>query len=177
MITPLIFVCAACLSLLLLLYLFKRHAVMRADLDQLAAQLRPVDVAAFRNLIDEREEEFLRDRLPARVFSSVHRIRMLAAAEYVRCAARNAGILVRLAEAAKNDPDPEIAAAAEGLLDNALSVRLYAFQVVPRLYLSALIPSVKHTPQTVAEKYDVATRQMTILRALRSPARATSRAM
>jgi hypothetical protein len=177
MTTPLIFVCVACLSLLLVLYLFKGHTVMPADLDQLATQLRPVDVAAFRNLIDEGEEEFLRDHLPARVFSSVHRERMLAAAEYVRCAARNAGILVRLAEAAQNDSDPEIATAAERLLENALSLRLYAFQVVPRLYLSALIPFVKYTPQTVAERYDLATRQMTMLRVLRSPARATSRAV
>lgn len=171
MITPSIFVFFACLALLLILYLFKGHRAAVNDLDELAAQLRPVDVAAFRNLIDEREEEFLREHLPGRQFRSVHRERMFAAAEYVRGAARNAGILVRLAEAAKNDSDPEVCAAAERLLDNALSVRLYAFQVVPRLYLSALIPSVKHTPQAVAEKYDLATSQMTMLRILRSPAR------
>ena len=60
---------------------------------------------------------------------------MFAAAEYVRGAVRNAGILIRLAEAAKNDPDPAVSAAAEKLLDNALDLRLYAFQVVPRLYM------------------------------------------
>ena len=168
---PLIFVFIACLALLLILYLLKAHRTALNDLDELAAQLRPIDVAAFRNLIDEREEEFLRRHLPAHKFRSIHRERMFAAAEYVRGAARNAGILVRLAEAAKNDSDPEVAAAAERLLDNALSLRLYAFQVVPRLYLSALIPSVKPAPQTVAEKYDLATSHMTMLRILRSPVR------
>jgi|SRR5579864_890402 len=171
MFTPLI-VLIACLSLLLILYLFKGHRAAVNDLDELAAQLRPVDVAAFRNLIDEREEEFLRQRLPAHQFRSIHRERMFAAADYVRGAARNAGILVRLAEAAKNDSDPEVSAAAERLLDNALSLRLYAFQIIPRLYLSAFVPSIKHTPQTVAERYDLATSQMTMLRVLRSPVRA-----
>ena len=168
---PLIFVLAACVSLLLIIFLFRGHRQQGGDLDELAAQLRPIDVSAFRNLIDEREEQFLRNRLPASVFRSIHRQRMFAAAEYVRGAARNAGILIRLAEAAKNDSDPAVSAAAEKLLDNALGLRLYAFQVVPRLYLSALVPSITHAPHSVVEKYDLATRQMTMLQLLRQPAR------
>jgi hypothetical protein len=168
-ITPLIFVLVACVSLLLIIFLFTGHRQRAGDLDELAAQLRPIDVNAFRNLIDEGEEQFLRKRLPAGVFRSIHRERMFAAAEYVRGAARNAGILIRLAEAAKNDPDPAVSAAAEKLLDNALDLRLYAFQVVPRLYMSALVPSISHAPHSIVERYDRATRQMTMLRLLRQP--------
>jgi hypothetical protein len=174
MTTPLIFVVVACLSLLLIIYLFRTHTRLWGDLDELVAQLRPIDVNAFRNLIDEREETFLRERLPAGEFRSLHRERMLAAAEYVWGAARNAGILIQLAEAGKADPDPTVAAAAENLLENALYVRLYAFQVVPRLYLSALVPYVNHAPQAIAEQYDLMSRQMVMLQCLRAPARGLS---
>jgi hypothetical protein len=174
MTTPFIFVLIACVSLLLIIYLFRGQRQQGGDLDELAAQLRPIDVNAFRNLIDEREEQFLRERLPTAVFRRIHRERMFAAAEYVRGAARNTGILIRLAEAAKNDSDPAVSAAAEKLLDNALGLRLYAFQVVPRLYISGLVPSISHAPYSVAERYDLATRQMTMLRRLRQPARVST---
>jgi hypothetical protein len=171
---PLIFVLLACLSLLLIIYLFAGRSSSHANLDELAVQLRPIDVNAFRNLVDEREEEFLRQRLPAREFRSVHRERMLAATEYVWGAARNAGILIQLAEAGKADPDPTVVAAAENLLENASRFRLYAFQVVPRLYLSAVIPYVSHAPQAMAEQYDLISRQMVMLQCLRAPARTVS---
>jgi hypothetical protein len=147
------------------------------DLDELAAQLRPIDVNAFRNLIDEREVTFLRERLPAGEFRSLHRERMLAAAEYVWGAARNAGILIQLAETSKAAPDPTVAAAAENLLENALRFRLYAFQVVPRLYLSALLPSVNHAPQAIVEQYDLMSRQTVMLQCLWAPARGISGTM
>ena len=174
MTTPLIFVVVACLSLLLIVYLFTTHTKVGGDLDELAAQLRPIDVNAFRNLIDEREETFLRERLSAGEFRSLHRERMLAAAEYVWGAARNAGVLIQLAEVGKADPDPTVAAAAENLLENALHFRLYAFQVVPRLYLSAVVPYVSQAPQAIAEQYDLMSRQMVMLQCLRAPARGVS---
>lgn len=174
MTTPLIFVIVACLSLLLIVYLVRTHTKVGGDLDELAAQLRPIDVNAFRNLIDEREETFLREYLTAGEFRSIHRERMLAATEYLWGAARNAGILIQLAEAGKADADPTVAAAADSLLENALRFRLYAFQVVPRLYLSALVPYVSHAPQAVAEQYDLMSRQMVMLQCLRAPARGIS---
>jgi hypothetical protein len=174
MTTPLIFVAVACLALLLIVYLFRTHIKVGGDLDELAAQLQPIDVNAFRNLIDQREEEFLRERLPGWEFRSIHRERMLAAAEYVWGAARNAGLLIQLAEAGKADPDPTVAAAAENLLENALRFRLYAFQVVPRLYLSAVVPYVNHAPQAIAEQYDLMSHQMVMLQCLRAPARGVS---
>jgi hypothetical protein len=177
MTTPLIFVSVACLSLLLIIYLFRSHRKVGGDLDELAAQLRPIDVNAFRNLIDRREEEFLREQLPGGEFRSIHRERMLAAAEYVWGAARNAGLLIQLAEAGKADPDPTVVAAAENLLENALRFRLYAFQVVPRLYLSAVVPFVSHAPQAIAEQYDLMRHQMVMLQCLRAPARGVSGAI
>jgi hypothetical protein len=170
----LIFIVVGIVALALVIYLAAGSRLKGGNLDELAAQLRPIDVEAFRNLIDEREEQFLRERLPWSEFRSIHRDRMLAAVDYVRGAARNAGILIRLAEAARTDSDPAVVAAAENLLENATQVRLYAFQVVPRFYMSMLIPSLNHAPYSLAEKYDTMARQSVMLGCLRPPANAVA---
>src|SRR5712692_6900321 len=126
MMIPFIFAGAGLLGLFLILYLAKGLRSRGGDLGELAARLRPIDVDAFRNLIDEREEEYLRAHLPRKEFRNIHRERMLAAVEYVWCATRNTSILITIGEASKLSPDPAVAAAADKLLENALRLRLYA---------------------------------------------------
>jgi hypothetical protein len=167
----LIFVIISLIALVLLVPLIVGRS-RKPDLDALAAQLQPIDVNAFRNLIDVREQNFLRQRLPASEFRKIHRERMLAAADYVWAAAHNSGILVRLAQAAQNDPDPAVAATADSLLENALDVRLYSLRVVPRLYLSMVFPSVSYAPARVAESYETAARKAVMLRVTQSQAHA-----
>src|SRR5438094_5685468 len=97
----LIFAILGLLALALIVQLAKGHLTTGGDLDKLALQLRPVDVNAFCNLMSESEQQFLQDSLPYREFRAVHRERMLAANEYIRCATQNAAILIRLAEVAR----------------------------------------------------------------------------
>jgi hypothetical protein len=174
MTVPLIFLALGILALIFIVVLAKGQLSRGGNLGELASRLRPIDVEAFRNLIDEGEEDFLRERLTAREFRSIYRERMLAAAEYVWCASQNAGILTRLAEAARQDQDPATTAAAEKLLDNALRLRLYAFRVVPRLYLAALLPWAACKPIFVADTYDTITRQYVMLGCLQYSAREAS---
>ena len=176
MMIPLVFAIVGLLALALMLYFAKSHRHNGGDLDQLASQLKPIDVNAFRNLIDEREEEFLRRNLPSAEFRSIQRERKLAAVEYIWCAAQNAAILIHLGEAAKQDPDPAVSAAAEKLLENALRLRLYAFQVVPRLYLGLLFPGASLAPYFVADSYDAINRQAVMLGCLQHSAREMSSA-
>lgn len=82
----LIFAVLALLARGLIVQLAKGHLGTGGDLDTLAAQLRPVDIGAFRNLMSESERHFLRNSLPWREFRAIHRQRMLAAIEYIRCA-------------------------------------------------------------------------------------------
>jgi hypothetical protein len=125
MVTPLILVVAGILALGGLIYLLSGVSRYEGgDLDKITSHLRRLDVEAFRNLIDEREEKFLRSSLSGFEFWSTHRKRMLAAVDYVQGAARNAGMLIRLAYAAKHDPDPAVVAAAEKLLESAMQVGL-----------------------------------------------------
>lgn len=167
MLVPLMFAVVGILALFLILRLYAADRPAGGNLDDLTAQLRPIDVGAFRNLINEREEEFLRQSLPWHEFRRIHSERMLAAVDYVRGAARNAGILIRLAEAAASDPDPTLVTAAQNLLENATNVRLYAFQQIPRFYMSILVPGLSHAPHSLAERYDIMARQGTMLNCLR----------
>lgn len=135
------------------------------------SELLPIDVDAFRNLIDESEELYLRKRLPGGEFRRVHRERMLAAVEYVRAAYTNAGVLVRIAEAARESSDTQMAEAAGKLFDNAVQLRWYAVQVIPRLYLRMLFPGTSRAPRNLFDRYDIITRQALVLGRLGSVGR------
>jgi hypothetical protein len=163
MMLPFIFAGVGLLGLFLILYLAMGLRPKGGNLDELAAQLHPIDVNAFRNLIDEREEEYLRAHLSMREFRGVHRERMMAAVEYVWCATRNTSILMSLGEAAKQSTDPTVVAAADRLLENALRLRLYAIQSLPRLYLSMIFPHASAAPHIIAETYETMTRQAILL--------------
>ena len=174
---PLIFAFAGLLALFLVVLLAKGHLSTKDNLDELASRLRSVDVDAFRNLIDDHEEQFLRERLPPGEFRRIQRRRNLAAVEYIWCAAQNAAILTRLGEAARQNSDPAIAAAAEKLVGNALRLRLYAFQAIPRLYVTAVVPWAHASPNFVADTYDSMTRQVVMLSCLHYPTRGMSSAL
>lgn len=141
-----------------------------------AQHIHPVDVEAFRNLIDPAEEEFLRSRLQPADFRRIQRERLGAAVEYIAGAARNAGILLQLAEPARQSTDPVVVESAEKLIEQATRLRLYAFQAIPRLYLAMLFPSRRTSPLRIAESYEQMTQQVVSL-GLQYPTRGISGAL
>jgi hypothetical protein len=177
MMMPFVYAGAGALGLFLILYLAKGLRSKGGDLFELTARLRPIDVEAFRNLIDEREEEYLRAHLPLKEFRSIHRERMLAAVEYVWCATRNTSVLISLGEAAKQSADPAVVTAADKLIENSQRLRLYAMQAVPRMYVSMLFPSASRAPEFIAETYDTMVRQAVVLGCMQRPARGISPAV
>ena len=172
-----VFVLLGLLALLLTIYLAKGHLGPSGDLQQLSTHLRPVDVAAFCNLISVSEQEYLREHLPPREFRSIHRERMGAAVEYVRCAAHNASILMRLGEAARQHSDPSVREAGEKLLENGLRLRLYAFQLVPKLYLSMAFPKAGQATDVLVDTYDNMSHQVVMLSRLHFPTHGMSSAL
>ena len=177
MIMPFIYAGAGALGLFVILYLAKGLRPKGGDLCELTARLRPIDVNAFRNLMDEREEEYLRAHLPLKEFRSVHRERMLAAVEYVWCATRNTSILISLGEAAKQSMDPAVVIAADKLIENSQRLRLYAMQALPRMYVSMLFPSASRAPEFIADTYDTMVRQAVMLGCIQRPAHGISSAV
>src|SRR5207302_11002862 len=97
----------------------RRKRVRILSYDDLSQHLSTVDLEAFRNLIDPEEEASVRKSVPAKEFRSVQRERLQAAAEYVRCAARNGAVLLRAGEAASQSSDLSIAHAGKQLAESA----------------------------------------------------------
>ena len=105
--------------------------------------IRAADVEVFRNLVDPEKEKFLRTNLPPKEFRRIQRERLRGAVECASCAAHNAAILLRLADAGRCSPDPATAEAAEKVVDNAVRLRLYAIQIIPRLYIRMILPGAR----------------------------------
>jgi hypothetical protein len=177
MIITLLIVVVAFLALGLLIRLAKRGAAGSEVLENPTQHIQAVDVEAFRNLVDPDEEEFLRSNLPRAEFRRIQRDRLRAAVEYVSCAAQNAAILMRLADAGRHSSDPATAEAAGKLVDNAIRLRLYASLAIPRLYLGMILPGAQIAPVRIAERYEQMTRQVVLLGCLQYPTRGISAAL
>jgi hypothetical protein len=177
MIITLILVAISFLALGLLIRLTKGRPLTVGVLENPADHIRAVDIEAFRNLIDPDEEEFLRANLTPSEFRSIQRERLRAAVEYVSCAAQNAAILLRLADAGRHSPDPATAEAAQKLADNALRLRLYALHAIPRLYLGMIFPGSRISPVRIAERYEQMARLVVLLGCLQYPTRGVASAL
>jgi len=147
----LIFVALA--VLLLLLYLEGGHDSAVNRLEDLAGRTRPVDLEAFRNLVDAEEEDFLRLSLLPKEFRAVQRDRMRAALGYIQNTAHNAAFLLRVGEAAARNPDPRIALAGRRLTDKALRLRAYALLSAAKLYVRIMFPDTRLSYGQLADNY------------------------
>jgi hypothetical protein len=131
----------------------------RNGLKQADKQLCPVDIEAFRNLIDPKEEQYLREKLEPAEFRRVQRQRLGAAVEYIHGASRNAGVLLHMADVARQSTDPAIVQSAEELIERATRLRLYAYRAIPRLYLAIAFPGWRVSSIRVADGYEEMARQ------------------
>ncbi len=120
---------------------------------KMAERIQPLDLEAFRNLIDPAEREYLRRRLRPAEFREVQRERLRAMAEYVQVAARNASILVTLAQSAIASNHPETAEAARQLTDNAARLRWNAFYALARLQMAAVWPECDMAAAPILRRY------------------------
>jgi hypothetical protein len=171
MIITFLLVSAALLVLAFLLWAARGQSQAIADLQDLPQQTKPVDVAAFRNLIDPGEEEFLRANLSGREFRLIQKQRTLAAIAYVRCAAHNASVLLRLGEVARRHPDPRVAAAAQQLVNRAVRLRIFAVLALMKLYPATVVPGARISPKAVLDAYQQLTSVVAQLTRLQHPAR------
>lgn len=165
----LIIAIAALLAAIFFLRVSRGHAEAISNIDQLSGRTQPVDLPAFRNLVDPAETEFLRHNLPPADFRAVHRERTYAAAEYVQRIAHNSAILLRLGQAARTNPDPEIARAAQAMVERSLAVRMLAMQVLIKLRIQA-ITGVDFFSLDLFDRYGNLTESVALFTRLQRPA-------
>jgi hypothetical protein len=177
MTVTLILVVIAIIALGLVGWLARRQDVSALKPEELSRQLRPVDIEAFRNLIDPAETEFLRRNLAPAQFRSIQRERMCAAIDYIHGAMHNASILSQMGELARRSADASIARAGEKLVQSALQLRLQGLQAIAKLYIAVLLPNTHFSPAGVTDNYERMTRIVALLGVLRFPAQGVAAAL
>jgi hypothetical protein len=136
----LILVVVAILSVLGLRYAVRGFAQQVTDPEQILGRTQPIDLLAFQNLIDPEEERYLQERLSGYSLLRVRRARYGAACEYVGMAARNAAVLIRVAQLAQASEQPRVREAGKQLLALATETRILALLALLQLYLARLMP-------------------------------------
>ena len=131
--------------------------------------IRPIDIEAFRNLIDPAEDSYLRRRLPPAEFRVVRRERLRAMAAYVQVAGSNAAVLVRVAEASLASGDAQIAGAAQQLVNDALLLRRNTTVALARIYLALAWPNSGFAAARVVERYEHLSGAAMLLGRLQNP--------
>lgn len=137
---------------------------------EMPASIQPVDIEAFRNLIDPAEDEHLRRRLPARDFRIVRRERLRAMAAYIQVAGRNATLLVRMGQSALQASDPHTAEAARQLVDQALLLRRNATFALMKIYVALAWPSSDFGAIPILRGYEQLSGSAMLLCRLQNPA-------
>jgi hypothetical protein len=133
-------------------------------------RIQPIDVEAFRNLVDPAETEYLRRRLPASEFRTVQRERLRATAAYIQLAGRNAAVLALIGQSALSTGDSQTAEAARQLVDNALLLRRNAALALLRIYFSLAWPNSGIAATRVLRGYEQLNGCAMLLGRLQNPA-------
>ena len=150
------------------------RALRPASKATLGAQLEPIDVAAFRNLIDPAEDEYLRRHLSAAQFRVTQRARLRARAAYVRVVGRNAAVLIRMGQTALATSDArarnDIREAALRLVNEAALVRRNALFALLRIYADMAWPNRSTATAGILDRYERLSDSAMLLGRLRNPA-------
>jgi hypothetical protein len=165
-----ILVIAAALALVFILSVTLSRSLQISAGAGLAAQIQPVDVEAFRNLVDPVEDDYLRRRLPAAEFRLVRRERLRAMAAYVRTARRNAAVLVSMGQSALTASDAQTAKAARQLVDNALLLQHNATFALLRIHVALAWPNSGLAAAPILHGYEQLNGSAMLLGRLQNPA-------
>jgi hypothetical protein len=165
-----VLVVAAVLALATILSVAVTRSLQVRGSAGLTGTIRPIDVEAFRNLINPAEDLYLRRRLPPAQFRVVRRQRLRAMQAYVQVAASNAAVLVRAGQAALASGDPRVAEAAHELVNDALLLRRNATVALARIYLALAWPSSGFAAVRVVDRYEQLSGAAMLLGRLQNPA-------
>ncbi len=140
----------------------------------LMGRMQALDLAAFRNLMDVQEEAYLRRSLPPGDYRQVQRARLMAASAYLRRAAANAAVLLRLGEATRDSSDAAIALAGRTLSEHALQLRIQSLMALVQIHVAWAWPGASLELAGVTEGYEQVAGSAMRLGRLQEPARASA---
>ncbi len=165
-----ILIIAAALALVFIFSVTLSRSLQISPGASLTSKIQPIDIEAFRNLIDPAEDDYLRRSLPAAEFRLVQRRRLRAMAAYVQTAARNAAVLVLVGQSALTAADAQTVEAAHRLVNNALLVRRNATFALLRIYVALAWPNSGLAAVQVLHGYEQLNGSAMLLGRLQNPA-------
>ena len=163
-------VIAAALALVVILGVTLSGSLQLSRNASRAAEIQPIDVEAFRILVDPAEDEYLRRRLRPAEFRMVQRERLRATAAYIRTAGSNAAVLVRVGQFALTSSNAQTAEAARQLVNDALLLRRNAAFALVRIYVALAWPNYGLSTATVLQRYEHLNGSAMLLGRLQNPA-------
>jgi hypothetical protein len=166
----LVLVIAAAFALVVILGITVSTRLQLSPGSALARKIEPIDIEAFRNLVDPTENEYLQRRLSPAEFRKVQRERLRAAGAYIRVAGRNAAVLVAIGQAALSANDGATVDAARQLVDNALLLRRNASVALLRIYVALAWPHSALAAAPVLHGYEQLSGRAMLLGRLQNPA-------
>jgi hypothetical protein len=142
------------LAVLLLVLWIVRGGSKRSSGEQASPRFYSVDVAAFRNLLSQNEDDFLRSALTTTHYHRVRRARLRAVQEYLLWIAANCATLIALLRLSTTDPEPASASDIEGLVQNALKLRTISLGFWALLWIEFLLPGIEVRPAAAVRRYE-----------------------
>ncbi len=140
-------------ALIFVFYIARRSVLSSQSYDELSRQVVPVDIAAFRNLVDENETRFLREHLAPAAFRAVQRQRQIAVLAYVRAVAHNAALLIAMADPARTHPNSEVASIARAVVEQALQLRIRSLLLLVKLWAGIALPGLSVAGSSIVDRY------------------------
>jgi hypothetical protein len=169
-------VALGCFSLMALYFCARGHCKAVKTLTDLEGRTIPIDLVAFQKLMDPHDRVFLRQSLPKRTYRRIQRKRNLASMSYVRCAAQNAAILIRVGESLRDASDLEVRTNAARLTESAIHLRFLAVAALLKLSVAVLFPDLELSVATLTNRYSRMVESVQLLTRLTTPV-LTSRVM
>ncbi len=154
MTVAIVLIVAAAVSLAVILGITVSRALQVKGDSDLAPQIQPIDIQAFRNLTSPAEADYLRRRLHSREFRVVQRQRLRATAAYLRVAHHNAGLLARAGQASLVSEDAPIAEAARQLVNDALRLRRNTMVALIGIYVELTWPGAGLSGDGIVRGYE-----------------------
>ena len=116
------------------------YMAVRIRRKQAAQSLRPVNLKAFRDLMDRNDEIVLRGKVPRSEFFRLKRDRIRVTLRYVTRIAGNASAVLRVSEATRLGSTPEVADEATQMMKLARQIRLQCLLEMGKLMAEYAIP-------------------------------------
>jgi hypothetical protein len=131
------------------------YMAVRSRIRQASQTIKPVNMKAFRTLMDRGDEYFLKERLPRSKFTHLKRQRIRVTARYVGRIAGNASAVLHMGEAARLSPVPEVAQTAAQVMELAGQLRLQCLIAWAKLFVEYALPSLQLTPGMLVPRYQI----------------------